>query len=316
MKPSHVIRAVRAATGIVLLLGIISYAAHAAAAEQTLTKVAEGIYSYADTRNASPQNSFGANAGIVVGREGILVVDTLVSAKEAARFIKDIRTVSDKPIKYVVNTHSHLDHAFGNSEFAKLGAVIISHSNCRKDLEARGEETLKRAAGYGLAADDLAGTVITLPSITFSERMEIDLGGLRVELIYPGPSHTDGSILVSVPERRVLFAGDALFTGYHPNLAEGDLDSWIKALDYISALGAVSIIPGHGPLSGKKDVEDMKDYLRVFDGRARELAANSDDPAFIVSELKKALPGRTELEFLIGANVQARYIRKDGRKER
>lgn len=314
MKASRLEKAMQAATWILLFLVIMVLPVYAGATQQRLVKIADGIYSYVDTRKASPQNSFGANAGIIIGQDGILVVDTLISAKEAARFIRDIRAISDRPIRYVVNTHSHLDHVFGNSEFAKLGAVLISHSNCRKNLEARGEETMRRAKAYGLSADDLAGTVIALPSITFSERMEIDLGGRVVELIYPGPSHTNGSILVLVPDKRVLFAGDALFTGYHPNLGDGDLASWIKVLDYIAGLDAGSIIPGHGPVSATGDIEAMKDYIGIFDKKARELAASSNDPAFIVSELKKALPHRAELEFLIGANVQARYIRKGEEK--
>ena len=88
-----------------------------------LEKIADNVYSYVDIKNGTPQKSFGANAGIIIGEDGIVVIDTLVSSKEAMRFIKDIRAVSDKPIKYVINTHYHLDHTFGNSEFVKLGAT-------------------------------------------------------------------------------------------------------------------------------------------------------------------------------------------------
>ena len=103
--------------------------------------------------------------------------------------------------------------------------------------------------------------------------MEIDLGDRKVELIYAGPSHTDGSILVYVPDTRTLFAGDILFTNFHPNMRDGDVKSWISVLDYISTMDAVSIIPGHGPLSGKKDVQEMKQYLMTCDKIGRELSA-------------------------------------------
>lgn len=106
-------------------------------AQEALTKIADNVYSYVDVKNSSPSNSFGTNAGIIIGKDGIVVIDTLVSSKEAKRFIKDIRAVSDKPIKYVVNTHYHLDHTFGNSEFVKLGATVISHINCKNNLESR-----------------------------------------------------------------------------------------------------------------------------------------------------------------------------------
>jgi len=294
---------------IVLIVFIITLSTQYAFAAQGLTKVANNIYSYVDTRQMSPQNSFGANAGIVIGRDGILVVDTLVSAKEAKRFIADIKAVSDKPIRYVVNTHYHLDHTFGNAEFVKLGAVIISHSTDRQSLERKGEIILKNAGGYGLSEQDMEGTEIALPSITFSDSMEIDLGDRKVRLIHTSASHTEGSILVYLPDSKVLFAGDILFTGYHPYMADGDLNGWAATLDEIVKMDVAAIIPGHGPISGKKDVAEMKEYLSIFDGKASELCAKSNDVAYIASELKKAVPVRAEGERLITANIQRRYLK-------
>ncbi len=285
----------------VLFFTMISYGFAA------LTKISEHVYSYIDTKGASPANGFGANAGIIIGKEGILVVDTLISSRKAQGFIKDIRAVSDKPIRYVVNTHYHLDHSLGNSEFAKLGAIIIAQRNCLKNLTP--ESTLNRASLYGLSAQEMEGTEVKPASVTFTDRMTINLGDLTVELIYPGPSHTDDSILVYLPQERVLFTGDVLFTHYHPNLRDGDVESWIKVLDFIAGLDADRIIPGHGPLSGKRDVADMKTYLMTFDGKARELAAVSNDVQFISRELKKVLPAGYELEMMVPANVQ-KYVRK------
>ena len=290
----------------------IAFSICGANAQEGLKKIADNVYSYVDIRNASPRNSFGANAGVVVGRDGILVVDTLISSKMARKFLEDIRAVTDKPIKYVVNTHSHLDHSFGNSEFEKQGAVIIAHQNSKKDLQINGEAAMKRAIGYGLTDNDLEGTTIALPKITFNEKMEIDLGGQTVMLIYPGPSHTDGSVMVYIPDKKLLFAGDILFTDYHPNLVGGDIDGWIKALDYLMSLDVDTIIPGHGPLSGRKDISDMKEYLIAFDRKAKELCAKSKDVDWIVSEIKKALPQRRELDMLIKANIQWRYMKNGG----
>ncbi len=294
---------------IVICLFLYGPAGHAWAADR-LTKIAENVYAYVGTKKASPLNSFGANAGIIIGRDGIAVVDTLISAKEADRFIKDIRSVSDKPIKYVINTHSHLDHTFGNSEFSKLGAVIVSQTIDKKDMLANGEANLKKAAAYGLTDKDMEGTRLSYPSLTFSEKMEIDLGDQVIELIYPGPSHTNGSIMVYLPDKKVLFTGDILFTNYHPNIASGDIVSWLKALDAVAAIDPAKIVPGHGPLSGRKDVGEMKDYLIAFDKKARELAAVSRDAQYIASEIKKALPAREELDFLILSNVQQKYLKK------
>jgi len=292
-----------------IVLGMaVSYSATA----QGLTKVSDGVYSYVDAKHASPQSGFGANAGIVIGKDGVLVVDTLVSAKQARQFIKDIRTITNRPIRYVVNTHGHLDHAFGDSEFQKLGAIVVTHRDCKLDMARNGEAILKNAGAYGLAATEMEGTTIARPAISFTDRMEISLGDIDVELIDPGPSHSPGSILVAIPRDKVLFAGDALFTGYHPYLGDGNLEGWLKVLDRIGAMDADKIVPGHGPLSGKKDVADMKEYLLAFDRNAKELCAGSGDVESIVSGMKKVLPQRAESDFLIKANLEMRYLKKRG----
>jgi len=282
--------------------------ASTASAGQGLTKLAENVYSYVDAKNASPANSFAANAGIIIGRDGILVVDTLISAKEAKRFIGDIRKISEKKIKYVVDTHYHLDHAFGNGEFASLGAAIISQENDRKNLEIKGAVALKNAKGYGLSDEELAGTVIALPTITFTDRMTIDMGGERVELIFVGASHTEGSTLVYLPERKILFTGDILFTDFHPFMGEGDVAGWVKSLDFILSLDVTTIIPGHGPVSGKKDIAEMKAYIQLFDQKARELAAKTTDVDKIAAELKKLLPVKSQGEWMIAYNLKMKYL--------
>jgi len=136
---------------ITLLCTLILLVAAPSFAE--LTKIADNVYSYVGLANDSPANSFAANAGIVIGRDGILVVDTLISAKEAQRFLADIRKVSDKPIRYVVNTHTHLDHAFGNCVFAKLGGanVISTMQGIVHSWKKDGEGYLKNSGSYGFS---------------------------------------------------------------------------------------------------------------------------------------------------------------------
>lgn len=280
------------------------------AAPKGLTKITDNVYAYVDTKDPSPATGFGANTGVIIGRDGIVVVDTLISARDAKRFIADIRKVSDKPILYAVNTHEHLDHALGNSEFKKAGAVIVSQADCKKAMEKTGDGILGRAKYYGLTDNQMEGTEVVYPSITFGDRMEIDLGDRKVDLIYPGPSHTDGSLLVYLPQEKVLFTGDVLFTNYHPNVSDGNMESWQKVLDYVATLDTAYIIPGHGPLSSKKDVQDMKDYLVAFDNGAKELCAKSDDVDYIATELKKRLPTREYLDILIAGNIKMRYLKK------
>jgi cyclase len=166
---------------------------------------------------------------------------------------------------------------------------------------------------YGFTAEAMEGTTVILPMLTFENRMTIELGDRTVELIYPGPSHAIGSSMVLIPDAKVLFAGDMLFTNFHPNVRDADMDSWVKSLDKIAALDVQKIIPGHGPVSSKQDIVDMKQYLVVFDTKAKELAAKSNDAEYISSELKKSLPKREYFDMFIAAGVKAKYI-KEGAK--
>lgn len=280
-----------------------------------LTQISDGVYAYTNIKSQSPGNRFGANAGIVIGDDGLLVVDTLTTAKEAALFLADIRKITDKPVRYVINTHYHLDHAFGNCVFADAGAIIICHTACRRQILRIKDQALETARSSGFDDAALEGTRIVVPSMAFEQTLELDLGHRVVQLLYSGhPSHTAGSIFVWIPGQKVVFAGDALFNDFHPYLAEGDLKGWSKTLDKLLGLGAEKIIPGHGPLSGPNAVQEMKSYLRVFDREARKLCAASSDADQIAARMIKRLPPRADGDFLIKANIQGRYLSPTDRK--
>lgn len=297
-----------------LLIIIMLYAGMVSATETKLppaqlTKITDNIYAYVGIPAGTPGDAFLANVGVIVGDDGVLVVDTLTSAKEAELLLHNIRKVTDKPIRYVVNTHYHLDHAMGNSVFAAQGAQIISHKKCRESLLQLGAETMAHPENFGLPEDFFTGTTITAPTITFEKEMEVDLGDVLIKLTYSGyASHSAGSIFVTVPEQSIVFTGDVLFTDFHPFLGEGDLDGWNKTLDQVEALHAKYIIPGHGPLSTAKDLEDMREYLKIFDENAKRLSAETQDPQKLVKEMKKVLPQRTNGDFIIGFNLQTRYL--------
>ncbi|HIJ79270.1 MAG: MBL fold metallo-hydrolase [Desulfobulbaceae bacterium] len=286
------------------LLGSVS----SACADNGLTRISEHVYAYVDTKGSSPANSFGANAGIIIGERGLAVVDTLISARQARKFLEDIRAVTDKPILYVINTHYHLDHVFGNSVFVAQGATVISHALCLAEMQAKGPGTLASSADFGLSPEEMAGTGLAYPTITFSQDLQLELGNLRVDLVRPAPSHSKGSILVCVNREQVVFAGDVLFAGYHPYLADGDLEGWVTTLDYLSSLATDKIIPGHGPLSGHEELNAMKGYLVAFDAKARKLAAAGASLEEAAGQIKSAMPARAEGEWLIQANLKAKYL--------
>lgn len=301
----------RKALVFVTILGLALSASVFAGESPALQQISQHVYAYVDAKNPTPASSFGANVGLVVGKDQALVIDTLVSAKEAERLLADILKVTDKKVKYVVNTHYHLDHAWGNCVFTKLGAVVIGHENARKH-QSDAAKSLAHPESFGLSAKDLEGTTLEAPTVTFKDSMSIDLGDVTVVLSYPGPTHTDDSITAYVPQDKVLFLGDMLFTGYHPFLAEGDLAHWQQVLGELEKTPATKIIPGHGPVSNKSDLEKMKEYLREFDAAARTLCAgkSADDAPAIAKELIKRLPQqqRTELPNMVEFNLRLRYL--------
>ena len=271
-----------------------------------LVKLADNVYSYIDAKDGSSQNSFGANTGVIIGDEGIAIIDSRISAIAAQRLIHDIREISDKPIKYVINTHRHLDHAFGNCEFAKLGATIISSTIDKEDMKKFSmEETYKF---FGVPANETVGTTIAYPNLSFNNKMEIDLGNQKLELIYPGPSHTAGSILVYLADKKLLFTGDILVAEV-PFMGDANIPGWIKSLDYIMAMDVEKIVPGHGALSTKQDVVKLREYISLFDQKAKEFCSKSSNLTAITDEMKKVLPYR-EGDAFISVNIALKYLKK------
>jgi cyclase len=297
---------------LIVFVSIIGVCTSAFAAEGAgLQKITDHVYAYAGATGASAETGFGANAGVVVGSNAALVVDTLLSPKMAEKFMADIRKVTDKPIKYVANTHYHLDHAWGNQVFAGAGAVIIGQENSSKDM-TMAAESLKHPEMFGLTTKDVEGIKLTPATILFPDRLTVDLGDVTVELNYPGPTHTNDSITVAVPQDKVMFTGDILFSHYNPYLAEGDIANWTKVLGELQKSEMARFIPGHGPVSSKTDLADMKKYLEVFDKEAKVLCAGktaADAPA-IAAELAKMLPqpARPELPGMVEMNLRAKYL--------
>ncbi|WP_020589025.1 MBL fold metallo-hydrolase [Desulfobacter curvatus] len=278
-----------------------------------LKQITESVYAYTGVPAGTPGNIFFVNTGIVIGNDAVLVVDTLTSAKEAEGFWADIRKITDKPVRYVVNTHYHLDHVLGNSFFADMGARIIGHVKCREAVISTGDKTLGNPEAFGLPADFWEGTRAVAPDTAFERGMILDLGGVAVKLIYTGfASHSQGSIIVHIPSQDVLFAGDILFTDFHPYLGEGDLPGWEKNLDFIHAMNVSHIIPGHGPLSSNKDIEDLKAYLPFFDKKAKELSAGEKDVEKLTAAMLEVLPKRAGGDFIVTMNLKTRYLTDNG----
>lgn len=238
-----------------------------------------------------------SNSGLV-NRGGGLVVDTFWDLPHTRAMIDQYARVWPQVARRVVNTHHNGDHCWGNQLFPE--AEIIGHRLCAEGMvkenpammqALRGavdsDDPAMAALARGLAAFDFAGIELTPPRTLFDDRLELDLEGTRAELIYVGPAHTQGDVIVHLPEERVVFTGDILFRLCTPIGWEGTYERWMQALDEIVALDPEVIVPGHGPLCGTEGPREMKAYLEYvraesrshFDaGRSALEAAKKIDP--------------------------------------
>jgi glyoxylase-like metal-dependent hydrolase (beta-lactamase superfamily II) len=220
-----------------------------------------------------------SNSGLV-NRGGGLVVDTFWDLPHTRQMIETYARVWREPACRVLNTHRNGDHCWGNQLFR--GAEIIGHRLCAEGftqespdamraIQAAASSTNPAAASLAraLADWDFSGIELCPPTTLIDERMDLDLDGLHVELLWVGPAHTTGDVIAHLPEQRVVFTGDILFRLCTPIGWEGTYDRWIDALDHIVALDPECVVPGHGPLSGVEGPKEMKAYLEYVRGESK-----------------------------------------------
>jgi glyoxylase-like metal-dependent hydrolase (beta-lactamase superfamily II) len=213
------------------------------------------------------------NVGAVVGPEGLLVIDTRADLVEARELRDHLRELSPNPVLWVVNTHYHWDHAWGNAEF--VPAQIWGHVRCAEVLRSDGE---RQKATVRASSPERAGriddVVITPPEHTFEDRASIEVGGGRVVgLVHLGRGHTDSDLVVTVSGSEVTFAGDLIENGAPPSFGDSFPIDWPAAvgrlLKVISPSGPV--VPGHGPVADRAFVAGQHQELERVAQIAREL---------------------------------------------
>jgi len=222
-----------------------------------------------------------SNSGLLVNGGG-LVVDTFWDLPHTRDMINLYKRVWKAPVDRVVNTHRNGDHCWGNQLFT--GAEIIGHRLCAEEFDKESPEMMaalsqgvedSNPAVAGLAlqlqAFDFSDIKLTPPTTLFEDRLTLDMEGTAVELIYVGPAHTQGDIIVHVPEQRVVFAGDVLFRLCTPIGWEGTYQHWFDALELIIDLQPEIVVPGHGPICGIEGPREMSEYLRFVQTESRRL---------------------------------------------
>ncbi|MBM3139571.1 MAG: MBL fold metallo-hydrolase [Chloroflexi bacterium] len=226
---------------------------HAALPPPTVEEVSPGVFAYIQLDGSWFLN----NAGFIVGPHSVIAVDTLGTEKRARAFADAVRRASPHPVQALINTHSHGDHTHGNFVFSPQTA-IVAHDRCREEVKRASLAAIRQAFPTG----DFGEFPIVPPMVTFSERLNVYAGDLRIELMFVGPAHTTNDVVAWIPERRVLFTGDLVFNGGTPFAMAGSIAGWLDALAALRALGAETIVPGHGPVCGPEAFDAVSAYLR------------------------------------------------------
>jgi len=221
-------------------------------------KIGQDLYAYISDNDGS------ANSTFLVTPEGILVVDTGLNPHEAQKLLVAIRSVSSRPIRYIINTHYHPDHQGGNATLSK-DAIVITTEFTRERTEALLSGPLASHRRDFRLADE-----------TVADSVTIFLGGYPVEVTAPGKGHTLGDLVVYFPEQQAMALGDLFMHGSCPAMDTGSVENWIKTLDAALAKPLQSVVPGHFALGAKSDIGFFRDYLSDVFAQVKEMTARGD----------------------------------------
>lgn len=213
--------------------------------------------------------AFDLNIGLIIGEDGVLVVDTRASHVQARQLIDDVRRITELPITWVVDTHWHWDHTFGNAAFPD--AVIYGHAECRRVLAERGAATKAEVLEMAPAADraEVEEVEIRLPDEVFAHTAEIELGNRLVTLRYHGRAHTEGDIVITIDETEVVFAGDILEESAPPWFGDAYPIVWPDTVADMVDASMGLVVPGHGDVMDHARVATQLEELRAVAALAR-----------------------------------------------
>ena len=266
-------------------------------AEFTMVRVAEGDYAHFGQVAMTTAANAGdiANIGIVVGRDAVAVVDTGGSVRVGGELLLAIRAITGKPVRYVINTHEHPDHVFGNAAFGP-GVTFVGHHNLPAELAKRAAFYL-RSYSDALGPIEIARVRIVPPTLLVDNQMTLDLGGRRLLLVAWSPAaHTDCDLTVVDEATGVLFAGDLVFLQHIPVL-DGSLTGWLSVLPRLAKLPAKIVVPGHGRLIARwpQALSDEQRYLDKLAADTRRLIKSGVPLSEAVPDIAQSERGRWAL---------------------
>lgn len=274
------------------------------AGEPYTVELASDVYAYVQPDGGWCLN----NAGWVSDGASTLLVDTAATERRARALYRALEDTTVPAPMLVVNTHHHGDHTYGNKQF--MPATIVSHTACRREALASGQHL-----HLLWPQTDFGDVPIMGADMTFTDRATLHVGDIEAEVIHPGISHTVGDSFVWLPHRRIVFTGDLVFEGGTPFFLMGSLSGSLRALEMLRALGAETVVPGHGPVTDPSAFDRAERYIRFVADVAEKSHAAGLTP--LEAARKTDLGEFAELresERLV-ANLRRAYAELDGEPE-
>jgi phosphoglycerate dehydrogenase-like enzyme/glyoxylase-like metal-dependent hydrolase (beta-lactamase superfamily II) len=225
-------------------------------------EVAPGVFFRYSAISATDKNVvFGGSNNIWIVFEDYVVVVDANFPQGAGEVIEAIKKTTDKPIRYVLDTHHHGDHAYGNAVFGKAGASIVAQANCARLLRVNGPDEFKKAGEGPAGRKDVANSTLKVPNLVFDDKLVLDDGTQRVEFYFLGHAHTAGDAFAYLPKHKILCTGDACVNGSFNFMGHSDSASWIRVMERAQQFDVKLICPGHGQPAGKELLETQKRYF-------------------------------------------------------
>ncbi len=245
------------------------------------------------------------NNGWIIFEDYVLVIDANFPAG-AKLIISKIRSITDKPIRFALDTHHHGDHAYGNQVFVENGAVPVAHAGVIEEMKryetgyydsqpGRWEEAAK-------GRTDVKTSKLKPPSVLFSKDLIFDDGNHRVELMHLGVAHTHGDTLAWLPKERILFTGDVCVNGPYNFVGDGDVGKWVATLDAARKLGAQIVCTGHGPRSVGTVLDDQQAFFRALREQVGALMAKRppEEAKAQIEPIRATLKGNPQITRYVG----------------
>jgi cyclase len=233
------------------------------------------------------------NAGIIIGDDGVMLIDSLRVPSFARDLIADVKKLTDKPIRYVVDTHSHWDHSWGNEEFPN--STLVGHANCRREMldpDITVAWRDKVIASGDPWSEEAKSVQITPPALTFEDTLHLEFAGRPIDMHWLGRAHTSGDIFINLPDDGLLFTGDVAQDGGVPYMMDGYLKDWVGTDSRLVGIECERFMAGHGPIGSPAAISEARDFIVTLVSGVEAAIADGQDSATAESAINTSLSER------------------------